>query len=121
MTATVNFHGGEAIKASTTGTKGAPLTIGAKSKNGDGFAVTFFTEDAALTGRLIEAINEAVAAHEAEKAEKAAEADKSVCERCNGSDEVVVRTTFPMSYVGPGPCPDDAAGVVGMPCRHDAA
>jgi len=38
------------------------------------------------------------------------------CEWCNGSGEVTVRTSFPMSYVCAGEPPEEARGVVGIPC-----
>ncbi len=39
------------------------------------------------------------------------------CERCNDTGWIVVRTSFPMSYVGPGPCPEYATGVTNVRCR----
>lgn len=38
------------------------------------------------------------------------------CHRCQGSGEVAVRCTFPMTEVGPGPVPDYARGVTGSKC-----
>ncbi len=38
------------------------------------------------------------------------------CTRCAGSGEIVVRNTFPMSEVGPGPVPDWASNVTGSKC-----
>lgn len=38
------------------------------------------------------------------------------CPRCDGSGEIAVRTTYPMSEVGPGPAPEDARGVCATPC-----
>lgn len=41
---------------------------------------------------------------------------KSKCERCNGSGEIAVSIYFPCGYVGPGPVPDYATGVVASRC-----
>lgn len=38
------------------------------------------------------------------------------CARCNDSGEIGVRNDFRASYVGPGPVPDDARGVVSAKC-----
>ena len=40
------------------------------------------------------------------------------CKLCNDTGWIVVRTSFPMSYVGPGPCPEDATGVINVRCRE---
>ncbi len=37
-------------------------------------------------------------------------------ERCDDSGWIAVRTSSPMTYVGPGPCPDYAVGVCDAPC-----
>lgn len=39
-----------------------------------------------------------------------------MCDRCGGSGEVAVSVYYPMSYVGAGPVPEDARGVVGRVC-----
>jgi hypothetical protein len=38
------------------------------------------------------------------------------CEKCNGTGYYTHRTTFPLSYVGPGLCPDDARGMTDAKC-----
>ncbi|WP_425404593.1 hypothetical protein [Hwanghaeella sp.] len=40
----------------------------------------------------------------------------TTCTHCNGTGEIARRTTFPMSYVGPGPVPEDALSVVAATC-----
>ena len=66
------------IKARTTGTSGAPLIIEAWTADRDldrGRAeITLFTDDQTLTDRLIAAINETVAARQAELKTEAVEA-----------------------------------------------
>ena len=42
--------------------------------------------------------------------------DEQVCERCAGSGLIGCRTTFPCSYVGPGPVPEEARGVYETKC-----
>lgn len=42
--------------------------------------------------------------------------DIEECKRCNGSGEIARRTTYPLSYVGPGPVPEDARNVCGVTC-----
>ena len=39
-----------------------------------------------------------------------------MCDRCNGTGEIAVRIAYPMSYVGPGPVPDDARGICSATC-----
>jgi hypothetical protein len=48
-----------------------------------------------------------------EAAELAADA---ICDYCNGTGMVTVRTTFPCSYVCAGEPPEDARGMTGAPC-----
>lgn len=38
------------------------------------------------------------------------------CPRCQGSGEIAVRVTFPMTEVGSGPVPDYARGVTARKC-----
>jgi hypothetical protein len=38
------------------------------------------------------------------------------CDRCDDTGWIAVRNSYPMSYVGPGPCPDYATGVCDAPC-----
>ena len=38
------------------------------------------------------------------------------CEHCKGSGLIGWRNTFPASYVGPGPVPEDARGVYETQC-----
>lgn len=39
-----------------------------------------------------------------------------VCEKCGGTGYYTFRTTFPLSYVGPGTCPEDARGMTDAEC-----
>ena len=41
-----------------------------------------------------------------------------ICDKCEDSGLIGVRNTFPMSYVGPGPVPDDARGVCEVRCSY---
>ena len=45
-----------------------------------------------------------------------AEPEQEHCDRCNDTGWIAVRNSYPMSYVGPGPCPDYATGVCDAPC-----
>ena len=42
--------------------------------------------------------------------------DTKKCERCNGTGEIGRRTTFPLSYIGPGPVPEDATNAFAAKC-----
>ena len=39
-----------------------------------------------------------------------------ICEHCNGTGLIGVRNTFPMTYVAPGPVPEEARGVCEVKC-----
>ena len=39
-----------------------------------------------------------------------------MCERCQGSGTIGCSTSYPCSYIGPGPVPDDAANVYEATC-----
>lgn len=43
--------------------------------------------------------------------------DETECSRCNDTGYITVRDTYPMSYVCAGSPPDDAKGVVEVPCN----
>jgi len=60
MSTSVTFHGVTHIRASTTGTQGAPLSLTIHSENRMSDSISIFTDDQVLTDRLIEAINAVV-------------------------------------------------------------